>query len=334
MTAAAAVLAGWAADLVVGDPRRGHPVALFGRSADWLARHMWRDRRAAGAAYTAVAVGVPTAITWSVQRRLGRRGRFALLALSVWAATGGKSLAREAIAVADAVEAGDLDEARRRVPALVGRDPSELDGAELCRAAVESVAENTSDAIVAPLLYGGLGGPAAVVAHRCANTLDAMVGHRTARWERFGWASARLDDVANWLPARATGLLAAAAAPVAGGSPWRAVAVMGRDGGKHPSPNAGPVEAAFAGALGVRLGGVNRYGERVELRGPLGSGPAPGPGDVRRAVTLSTAVAAATAALTAVVRPATATLTAVPPATAALTSVAAAMPAPAAGVRR
>jgi adenosylcobinamide-phosphate synthase len=198
------------------------------------------------------------------------------------------------------VRAGDLDTARRRLPALAGRDPDGLDGAEIGRAVFESVAENTADAVVAPLLWGALAGPAGVVAYRCANTLDAMVGHRSARHARFGWASARLDDALTWVPARVTALLAACCAPLAGGSARRAVAVWRRDGRKHPSPNAGRVEAAFAGALGVRVGGVNRYGARVEARGPLGDGPSPDVAAVRAAVRLSALVAAAAAVLAAV----------------------------------
>lgn len=286
------LLAGWVADRALGDPRRGHPVAGFGRLAGRLEQLLWRDGRAAGAAYVAVLVGGPAATVWVLQRRLPARPGALLLALATWAALGSRSLGREAAAVADAVARGDLGDARRRLPALCGRDPSGLDGAELCRAAAESVAENTADAVVGPLLWGALAGPAGVVAHRCANTLDAMVGYRSPRYERFGWAAARLDDLVNWAPARATALLAAACAPLVGGSPRRALAVLRRDGGGHPSPNAGRCEAAFAGALGVRLGGANRYGGRVEVRGPLGDGPPPTPADLRRAIRLSTAVGA------------------------------------------
>src|SRR6266508_3183077 len=273
----------------------GHPVAGFGRLAGRLEALLWRDGRAAGAAYVTVLVGGPAAAVWLLQRRLAARPLALLLALVTWAALGSRSLGREATAVADAVARGDLDLARRHLPALCGRDAAGLDGAELCRAATESVAANTADAVVGPLLWGALAGPAGVVAHRCANTLDALVGHRSPRYERFGWAAARLDDLANWAPARATALLAAACAPLVGGSPGRALAVLRRDGGSHPSPNAGRCEAAFAGALGVRLGGANRYSARVEVRGPLGDGPPPTPADLRRAIRLSTAVGAAVA---------------------------------------
>ncbi len=276
-------------DVAVADPRRGHLLALFGAAADRVERALWRDDRRVGAAYTALLVGVPTLLAGLLDRRAGA-GRGALLAAVTWAALGGRLLGREALGVGAAVAAADLPTAGRRVPALVGRDPSGLDGPELCRAAVESVAENSADSVVVPLVWGALAGPAGVVAHRCANTLDAMVGHRSPRHLRFGEASSWLDDLLARLPAGLAALLAALLAPAAGGSPAR-VAV--RDGANSPSPNAGRSEAAFAGALGVRLGGVNRYGDRVEVRGPLGDGPPPVPGHVVCAVRLSRAVTAA-----------------------------------------
>ncbi|HKE99426.1 MAG TPA: cobalamin biosynthesis protein [Actinomycetes bacterium] len=321
----AGLLAGWLADQVAGDPRRGHPVALFGAAAARLERRLWRDRRAAGVVFTAVCVGVPAAAAWAADRLLRTRtgsgrarraghppartrpagtpgagtraARAGLLAAVTWSALGGRSLGREGRALADAVDAGDLARARARLPALAGRDPAGLGGGELCRAACESVAENTADAVVGPLLWGALAGPAGVVAYRCANTLDAMVGHRSARHARFGWAAARLDDLLTFVPARLTVLLAAACAPLAGGDGGRALGAARRDGGRHPSPNAGRVEAAFAGALGLRLGGTNRYAGRVEVRGPLGDGVPPDPAAVRRAVRLSALTAAAAAAL-------------------------------------
>ena len=292
-----ALLAGWAADQALGDPRRGHPVAGFGWLAGRLERALWRDDRRAGAVYAGLLVGGPAAAVWAVQRRLGPRLWAALLMLVTWVALGSRSLGREAAGVADAIARGDLDEAKSRLPALCGRDPSGLDAGELCRAAVESVAENTADAVIGPLLWGRVAGPAGVVAHRCANTLDAMVGHRCPRYTRFGWAPARLDDLANWAPARVAALLAAGCAPLAGGSPGRAVWILRRDGAAHPSPNAGRCEAAFAGALGVRLGGANRYGDRAEIRGPFGDGAAPTPEDIYRAIRLSHAAGLAAVVL-------------------------------------
>ncbi len=295
---AGGLLAGALLDVLLGDPRRGHPVALFGAAAQRVEGVLYRDDRAEAVAAAALLVALPAAAARVLERRAGRRAGW-VVALLTWTALGGRSLGREALGVAAAVADGDLADARRRLPALAGRDPAGLDAGELCRAVVESVAENTADAVVAPLAWGAVLGPAGVVAHRCANTLDAMVGHRSPRYLRFGWASARLDDVLAWFPARLTALLAALLAPVVRGSIARAARVALRDGGNSPSPNAGRCEAAFAGALDVGLGGTNRYGDRVEHRGALGDGPAPTPADVRRAVTLSRAVSAAAAVLAA-----------------------------------
>jgi adenosylcobinamide-phosphate synthase len=159
------------------------------------------------------------------------------------------------------------------------------------------LAENTSDAVVAPLLWGAVAGVPGLLGYRAVNTLDAMVGHRNPRYERFGWASARLDDVAGYLPARVAALLAAGG----GRRPAAALATWRRDARRHPSPNAGPVEASFAGSLGVRLGGTNLYGGRVEQRGTLGDGPAPRPADLARAVRLAVRVDVLAVALAAAV---------------------------------
>jgi adenosylcobinamide-phosphate synthase len=175
---------------------------------------------------------------------------------------------------------------------LVGRDPTGLGAAGLSRATVESVAENTSDAVVAPLFWGVVGGAPAVAAHRTVNTLDAMVGHRQERYREFGWFAARLDDAANWPAARISVLLTVLAAPLVGGSPTAAWRAAWRDGRAHPSPNAGRVEGAFAGALGITLGGVNRYAHGSERRPDLGSGPRAAVDDIPRAVALARIVSA------------------------------------------
>jgi len=295
------LVAGALADRVLGDPRHGHPVAGFGLLAAGLEARVWRPSRLAGAGYALALVGAAAAGAGLADARLrARPGARALLAGAVtWTALGGRSLGRVALELAAAVRAGDLERARRLLPALAGRDPSGLDGPELCRAAVESVAENTADAVVGPLLWGALAGPAGMAAYRAANTLDAMVGHRSRRYHRFGWAAARLDDLLTWPAARLGAGLACALAPAAGGDRGLAWATLRRDGAAHPSPNAGRLEAAFAGALGVRLGGRNRYGERVEERPSLGTGPPPGPQDVVGAVRLSALVGAAATGLAA-----------------------------------
>lgn len=195
----------------------------------------------------------------------------------------------------------DLAAARRRLPSLCGRDPASLDAAGMARAGVESLAENTSDAVVAPLFWGAVAGVPGLLGYRAINTLDAMVGHRSARHRRFGWASARLDDVANLVPARVCAALCTVLAPAVGGSPGQALAAWRRDAGGHPSPNAGPVEAAAAGALGVGLGGRTVYPYGVQERPRLGSGPPPTPHDLHRAARLSRLVGAAAAVLAAVI---------------------------------
>ena len=181
-----------------------------------------------------------------------------------------------------ALAGGRLEEARTRVGRFVGRDTSELSEAGVCRAAVESVAENTSDGVVAPMLYGYLLGAPGALAYRAINTLDSMVGYTSPRYRHLGWAGARLDDLANLAPARLT-VLAVAAASLC---PARVLRVARLYGPLSSSPNAGYAEAAFAGALGLRLGGTNTYGG-VERRGPvLGEGRPPGVGDIGRAVAL------------------------------------------------
>ena len=295
---------GAVADLVLADPRRGHPVAGFGQAAAALESRTWRDSTAAGVAYTAVCVGTATALGAALSGLTARRplARTALTAAATWAVLGGTSLGRAATTMEQHLAAGDLAAARTHLPTLAGRDPSGLDEPALVRATVESVAENTSDAAVAPLFWGAVAGLPGLLGYRAANTLDAMVGYRSARYARFGWAAARFDDVVNWVPARVAAALTVLTAPLAGGSAGGARRAWQRDGAAHPSPNAGRCEAALAGALGLRLGGRNVYGERVEERPTLGDGQPPVRGDIRRAVRLSRAVWTTAAALAAVGR--------------------------------
>ncbi|MCZ2846744.1 cobalamin biosynthesis protein [Modestobacter sp. VKM Ac-2978] len=296
---AAGLALGALADLLLADPRRGHPVAGFGRAAAALERRVWRDSRAAGAGYTTVCVGTATALGAVLHRATADRpvARTLVTAGATWAVLGGTSLGRAADTMAGHLATGDLPAARAHLSTLAGRDPRGLGEAELVRATVESVAENTSDAAVAPLFWGAVAGLPGLLGYRAANTLDAMVGYRSARYARFGWAAAHFDDVLNWLPARLTALLTVAVAPLAGGSPAGAWRAWHRDGAAHPSPNAGRCEAALAGALGLRLGGRNVYGTRVEERPTLGDGQPPVRGDIRRAVRLSRAVWTAAAIL-------------------------------------
>ena len=300
---AAGLVAGVALDALLGDPRRGHPVAAFGAAASALESRDYTDSRLRGAAHATACVLAAAAPAVLLQRRT--RGRppleLAAAALTVWAVTGARSLHHEAERTLVAVTENDLESARTVLPNLCGRDPAGLDGGQIVRAVIESVAENTSDAIVAPLLWGAVAGLPGLAAYRAINTLDAMVGYRSPRYLRFGWASARLDDAANWIPARVTAALTIAVAPLATSRGFRSAAsalrAVLRDGGRHPSPNAGRCEAAFAGALGVRLGGTNVYEGVAEARPGMGEGRAPDPDDARRAIRLSRAVTVAATGL-------------------------------------
>ncbi|MGY4100842.1 cobalamin biosynthesis protein [Nocardia sp. R16R-3T] len=282
---AAGLVLGFVLDRVLGDPRRWHPVAGFGAAANALERVTYADRRSAGVVHELVLVGATTAFGFGL-----RRGGVVATALATWTVLGGRSLVRTGRDMADRLESGDVAGGRALLPSLCGRDPAALDADGLARAALESIAENTSDATVGPLLWGAVAGVPGLLGYRAINTLDAMIGYRDERYLRFGWAAARVDDLANLLPARMTGMLTAALAPVVGGHPADVLHAWRRDAGKHPSPNAGVAEAAMAGALGVRLGGRTQYRYGTELRPTLGDGPAPQVADLRRAVRMSEAI--------------------------------------------
>ena len=265
-------------------------MALFGSAAAALERRTYRDARWAGVVHTAGLLAVTGAIGFVAQG--SRRGlrETAAVAAATYVAAGGTSLCRTGEQMVGLLTAGDVDGARALLPSLCGRDPAVLDAAGLTRAALESIAENTSDAQVGPLVWATLGGAPAVLMYRAVNTLDAMIGNRSPRYARFGWAAARADDLANLLAARFTGLCVVACAPVVGGSPAEALRAWRRDARRHPSPNAGVAEASFAGALGVRLGGPTQYAHELEIRPTLGDGRVPEVADLARAVRLSRAV--------------------------------------------
>ena len=238
------------------------------------------------------ALGQALAAAERAGRRRGTVVEAACVAAATFVAAGGTTLCRTGERMAQLLRAGDIDGARGLLPSLCGRDPSVLDAPGLTRAALESIAENTSDAQIGPLMWAAVGGTPAVLVYRVANTLDAMIGSRSPRYARFGWAAARFDDLVNLAPARVTGLLVMAAAPLVGGSPASACRAWRRDAAKHPSPNAGVAEASFAGALGIRLGGPTQYAHELEIRPTLGDGRVPDVEDLARAVRLSRAVQA------------------------------------------
>lgn len=267
-------------DRALGEPpSRFHPVEWFGRAERALERRLYGDSVARGAAHWLLLVGAATSIGALLEAAFGRR--LAVVAAGTISVSG-RMLADEVGGVGRALAADDLPLARERLSRVVGRETERLDEHGAARAAIETMAENTVDAVTAPLFWAAVGGAPAVLAHRAINTLDAVVGHRDGRYERFGKFAARADDVANWVPARLTVLAVAMLRPEAD-----VFGTVRRDAGRHPSPNGGAIEAAYAGALGISLGGVNRYADRVENRGALGDGAAPTRRDIGRAVSLS-----------------------------------------------
>jgi adenosylcobinamide-phosphate synthase len=266
------ILAAVILDLLIGDPRWfPHPVVYIGRLIEALEkalRRLVRNERLAGVLLLVMTVGITCGVGVVFLKGAYAVGPYLGLAVAVilsWSCIAARSLHRESRLVADTIGQGDLVKARRYLSNIVGRDTAELDEQEVWRATVETVAENTSDGVIAPLFYLCLGGPVLAIAYKAVNTLDSMVGYRNERYKSLGWASARCDDLANFMPARLTGLLMVAVAPLFGfplGNAWR---IMRRDGRNHSSPNSGIPEAAVAGALGVRLGGASVYsGTRVE----------------------------------------------------------------------
>lgn len=297
------LLLGFAADAALGDPTRWHPVAGFGTFASALERRSYVDSYRAGITHTALSAGAALAMGAALGQASRHRPvvHTVAVAAATWAVLGGASLAREGSALAGALDEGDLAAARARIPNLCARDPEELEAAGMARAGCESIAENTSDAVVAPLLWGAVAGIPGLLGYRAINTLDAMVGYRSPRYLRFGWSAARVDDLVNLVPARLTAALTVVLAPLVGGTRAAAVHAWRHDAGGHPSPNAGPVEATAAGALGITLGGATRYAYGVEQRPTLGSGRAPDASDLRRTVRLSRLLGLASALVTALV---------------------------------
>ena len=269
------VITALAFDALIGDPdwlwrRLGHPVALIGTLIDTLDVRFNKDdqspqqRRSAGIASTAVLVVIAGAVgvlLQAIAQQLPMGNIITALIASIFIAQ--RSLYQHVDWVRSAFADGGLAEARDAVALIVGRDPEQLDEAGVCRAAIESCAENFSDGVVAPVFWLALLGLPGLIAYKAINTADSMIGHRSERYASFGWAAARLDDLVNLVPARLSALLLAVAAPIAGGSVGTSFNVVRRDASKHRSPNAGWPESAVAGALGLALAGPRRYGEQV-----------------------------------------------------------------------
>lgn len=287
ISAATGTTVGFLLDRLLGEPPNTlHPIVWLGRGLEKLEDRTYSDTKVAGLVHAGMALGAVALAGQLLDRALGRT---TATAFSVAVACSGQMLGQSANHIGDQLVAGDLQEARRSLPTLVGRDPTDLTPQEISRAVVESVAENTVDAVTATLFFGTTWGPSGVLCHRVSNTLDAMVGHRTPQYEKFGWASARLDDALAAIPARLTVLALMIVRPRMAGSILRTIR---RDAWRHPSPNGGLVEAGFACALDLRLGGENSYGGISEDRGTLGDGDEPQPVDIARAVRLSSQVSA------------------------------------------
>jgi adenosylcobinamide-phosphate synthase len=297
------VIAAIAFDGLIGDPdwlwrRLPHPVAWIGALIGYLDRTLNREdqspqqRKSAGIESTAIIIAVAALAGLLIQILLQPipAGNIVLaLIASIFIAQ--RSLYQHVAEVRRAFADGGLTEARKAVAMIVGRDPEQLDEAGVCRAAIESCAENFSDGVVAPLFWLALLGLPGLIAYKAINTADSMIGHHSERYESFGWAAARLDDLVNWIPARLSALLLALAAPIAGGSIGTVLRVVQRDASKHRSPNAGWPESAAAGALGLALAGPRRYAGH-EVADPFLNAEATRaavPDDIGRALDLYTA---------------------------------------------
>lgn len=276
------ILAAFALDALLGDPRwLPHPVRLIG----WLAlrleavtRRLIPWQRGAGIVTALLTIAAPVAAAWGLIVLAGRAHPLAADAVSVlllYTTLAARDLAGHAMAVYRPLVRGELEAARRAASWMVGRDTQDLDESGVARSAVESVAENTVDGVTAPLLFAVVAGPLGAIAYKAINTLDSTFGYKNERYLYFGWASARIDDLANLLPARLTAPVVCLAAGLMGRSVARSFRIMLRDARNHTSPNSGFAEAAMAGALGVQLGGLNSYFGRPVQKPLIGAGLGP-----------------------------------------------------------
>lgn len=280
MTAPIAALLAVVLDRLLGETPRWHPLVGFGWLAQRVEAKLYGASRLRGAAAVALLVGGFALAAFLLHRSLGSWAWLLDVAL-LYLALGAASLGEHAAAVRRALDAGDLDAARRSVGRMVSRDTADMDETAVARAALESVLENGCDAVFGALFWFLVAGAPGVAAYRLANTLDAMWGYKTERYRHFGWAAARLDDLLNWIPARLTALTYLLLGKSgAARRCWRSQAAS------WESPNAGPVMAAGAGALTVKLGGPAAYHGRLESRPPLGEGREPEAADIVRAVAL------------------------------------------------
>ena len=289
MSYAAMMVAAMGLDAVLGWPdwlfrRVGHPVTWMGALISVLDQRLNREsasfdqRRMMGVLTAGLVIALVAGVALVLQSALPQGWRGTMIAgVLAWPLVAMRSMYDHVRAVERPLLAQDLTEARAAVTMIVGRDPDPLDAAGIARAALESLAENTSDGIVAPLFWGAIFGLPGIAAYKAINTMDSMIGHKNPRFQAFGWAAARIDDVVNLIPARATGLIFA----LVSNHPKRALTIMLRDARQHRSPNAGWPESAMAGALGVRLSGPRAYGDGVKAEPWINGGdPDPTPEDL------------------------------------------------------
>ena len=271
------ILIAFGLDLLLGDPRWfPHPVRLIGGFAARLetpVRDLIGNPKAAGIITAAIVVPATAAVTVGLLQFAGMIHPWASDLVSIFVMYTGiaaRDLLRHSERVRESLQSGDMDEARRRVGMICGRDTDGLDESEIVRATVESVSENMVDGVTAPLFFAALGGPIGVMTYKAVSTLDSTFGYKSERYLEFGWASAKLDDIAAYIPSRLTAALTPVAALLVGVRPLQSLRIGLRDGSKHPSPNAGQSEAAFAGALGIQLGGLSHYEGKASHKPLLG----------------------------------------------------------------
>lgn len=263
------VAAAFLVDLVVGDPNKiTHPVVIIGKGIDLMEKHLRKwvaaeyGLKIAGIVLAGVIVGGAYLMMWAIVKAAMLINNWLGLVISIWfmsTTLAVKGLSNSAMEIFNLLNTGKIEEARKKTGWIVGRDTANLDEAEITRATVETVAENIVDGIIAPMFYGFIGGVPLAMAYKAVNTLDSMVGYKNDKYQEFGWASARFDDLCNYIPARITGAILLISFMILGKSAKQAYKAIIKDAPQHPSPNSGIPEAAVAGALGIRLGGINSY---------------------------------------------------------------------------
>jgi len=297
-------------DLIVGDPRwLPHPVKFIGKFATWLEpqlRTAIRNEKLAGvlaAVQVVLATGLASFLLILCAQAVHPWVADLLSIVLIYTGIAARDLAKHGSNIQEALEAGNIAQAARRASMICGRDTEKLDQQGIVRAAVESIAENMADGVTAPLFFAVIAGPVGIMVYKAVSTLDSTFGYKNERYARFGWASAKLDDILNFIPARLSAALVPVAALLVGQRAEASLRVLLRDRLKHPSPNAGHAEAAFAGALGIQLGGLSYYSGKPSMKPTLGDPDVPvQPGHIHAANILMLATSGLALALLLLVR--------------------------------